>query len=378
MRWLAGPAIALGALIVALGLAEAVARFLLAERLQPARWPCVYVPDERFGFRYRPGAVERLPGAYAVKINRQGFHDREPLPSELGALRVLAVGDSFTAGLHVPRARTWPQALEDQLRERGLPADVINVGLDGTGSDVHLDLLRAHLPEVRPRVVLLAFFANDVPDVLNGRFTRECYRDVVLSYQSDAQRDALRARIDAHRERRLARWLFERSTLARLWLRASDGERSPFFLPFQQTSAAELGIDDAVRESRRPRLAAVWREIEALAAGCDCRFLVVPVPPRGDLGGSRRAYAEVAGDASLEMLDVVPALRRALRAEGLPESALHFSHDAHLNATGNRLFARAIADAVDWEVLAAQRAGDSAAAASAASASSRAKVDSTR
>jgi len=48
------------------------------------------------------------------------------------------------------------------------------------------------------------------------------------------------------------------------------------------------------------------------------------------------------------VLDVVPALRAELAAEGLPPAALHFRHDAHLNATGNRLFARAIADAIDW------------------------------
>ena len=48
-------------------------RVFLAERTRPPVWPCVYEPDARFGFRYRPGAVERLPGAYLIKINRYGY-----------------------------------------------------------------------------------------------------------------------------------------------------------------------------------------------------------------------------------------------------------------------------------------------------------------
>lgn len=347
MRRAAGPLLALVALGVSLAAGEAIVRWRASPSLVPARWPCVYEPDPRFGFHYTPGAVMPLEGGYDVKINHLGFHDREPRPG--ATLRVLAVGDSFTAGLQVPRARTWPQALEDALHERGfVRADVVNVGLDGTGTDVHRDLLRAYLPVVHPQVVILAFFANDVLDVLNGRFTRECYRGYILSWQTEAQHAALRARVDAHLERRALRWLFERSYLVRLVLRAVGGPRSPFFMPFQQPSPAELGIDDAVRRARLPRVRAVWREIEAIARGCDCRFVVVPVPPRGDLRGSLRVLRDAVGPTPLEVLDVVPALRTELAAEGLPPAALHFRHDAHLNATGNRLFARAIADAIDW------------------------------
>jgi len=352
MKSVAGPLVALGALAVALVGAELGVRAFLSERTRPPVWPCVYEPDERFGFRYRPGAVERLPGAYQVKINRLGFHDREPLPAGAAGLRVVAVGDSFTAGLHVPRARTWPQALENILRARGYAADVINLGLDGTGTDVHLELLRAYLPEIRPHVVLLAFFANDVPDVLNGRFTRECYRGAILSYQNAGQRDALRADIDRHLERRLARLGFEHSHLARLAIRALEGPRSPFFMRFQQPSASELGVDDALRREQAPRVKQAWRDVERLARDCDCRFAVVPVPPRGDLRGSWRAYQSSAGETSLEGIDVVPALRAALTAARRPASSLHFAADAHLNAYGNRLFARAIADAIDWDAAA--------------------------
>jgi len=350
MRRAAGPlALFLLALGLSLAAAEAFVRWRAPAPLRPARWPCVYEPDPRFGFRYVPGAVERLEGGYAVRINRWGFHDREPRLPEDG-LRVLAVGDSFTAGLHVPRARTWPQALEDALHERGYAdADVVNVGLDGTGTDVHADLLRVFLPAVRPHVVVLAFFANDVMDVVHGRFARECHDGFVLSWQGEAQRAALRARVDAHRERRVLRWLFERSHLVRLVVRALEGPRSPFFMPFQQPSPAELGIDDAVRRERWPRVRAAWRDVEALARACDCRFVVVPVPPRGEPGGSLHALRRALGPTDLEVIDVVPALRRALAEAGRPVQALHFAHDAHLNAFGNRLYARAIAEAIDWE-----------------------------
>ena len=110
-----------------------------------------------------------------------------------------------------------------------------------------------------------------------------------------------------------------------------------------------MGFDDGLPSERGRRNAHFFPLMEAIARDCGCRFLVVPVPPRGDLRGSKRALREALGSTSLEVLDVVPALRRALRADGRSPQALHFTHDAHLNAYGNRLYARAIADAVDWD-----------------------------
>ncbi len=310
-------------------------------------YPCIYEEDPRFGYRYRPGATGRISGNWEIRINSLGFHDAEPLQDP--DLRVVAVGDSFTAALGVLRSQGWVAVLERALQERVSPrADVVSLGIDGTGTDVHVDLLRAWLPALRPRVAIVAFFANDVGDVLHGRFRRECYRGWVLSYPDDAWRASLRARVDAHLQRRTARWLFEVSYLFRAATRAVAGERSLFRWRFLQPTRAELGIDRGVLARRQPRLRQVFAELEQLADGCDCRLLLVPVPPRGDLEGSLRALRRAAPRTRLEIVDVVPAMRAILERDGRAPQALHGTSDNHLNVYGNRVFGEAVAASVDW------------------------------
>jgi lysophospholipase L1-like esterase len=335
----------------ALGLAEVAARVVSPAAASRVRYPCFYEEDARFGYRYIPGAEARVSAHFEIdqlaRINSLGFHDEEPLPKDASEWRVLAVGDSFTAGLNLPRDAVWTAVLERELRAAGFAsADVVNLGLDGTGTDVHRDLIEAFLPEFRPQTVVLAFYANDLLDVLHGRFRRECHRGYVLSYQDDLQRLVLRQRVDAHLEGTQLRALFEHSHLVRLSLHALLGNRNLYRMNFVQSSLAELGIDLPEREARRPRLRAVWEEVRALASRCGCRFVVVPVPPRRSLSGSRDVLVSQVGDVGLPIVDVVPSIERALDQKGLARGDLYWVHDNHLNAAGNELFGRAVAEAL--------------------------------
>jgi hypothetical protein len=242
--------------------------------------------------------------------------------------------------------------LERELRARGAPsADVVNLGLDGTGTDVHRDLLREFVPRFDPDTIVLAFYAGDLADVEHGRFRRECHRGVVLSYQDDLQRERLRARVDAHLSRRALRTAFDRAFLVRLATHALLGSHNLFRMNFAQVRAAELGLDPQTRRARRATLAGIFRDLGALARSSGCRFVIVPVPPRRAPDASRRLLEARIGrallaEAGLELLDVVPALERRLAAEGLAPADLYWVHDAHLNARGNALFGRAVADAL--------------------------------
>ena len=70
----------------------------------------------------------------------------------------------------------------------------------------------------------------------------------------------------------------------------------------------------------------------------------------------RLPVAEVADDgtpASSAVISVESArtaawLARLLRADGREVRDLYFTNDNHLNAYGNRLFARALAESVPW------------------------------
>jgi hypothetical protein len=109
-----------------------------------------------------------------------------------------------------------------------------------------------------------------------------------------------------------------------------------------QPSAAELGIDDAVRRARQPAIERALDALERVARGCDCRFVVAPVPARIGLAGSLDVFRSRTRGRSFEILDVAPLLQRELEARRLTLADLFFVHDAHLNALGNELFGAAV------------------------------------
>jgi lysophospholipase L1-like esterase len=333
---------------LALAAGEVLLRLLRPAQLAVVRYPCIYRPDPATGFRYVPGATGRVAAHFEidnpVAINSIGFYDDEPAPGAVSP-RVLAAGDSFTAAMNVPIAQVWTSVVERTLRERGRPgADVVNLGLDGTGTDVHVAVLREHVERFAPDAIVLAFFGNDIEDTMRGRFERECRAGFVLSWQTGAQRDALRARVDAHREQRLRIALFESSYLARLAAAAWLPRNSPFRIEFQQPGRAELGMPDLVAGQQRLRDA--LDELGGLPARCGCRVLVAPVPPRSEPRGSLDMWRRHAGSVPVEVIDVLPALERDLAARGLHHRDLYFEHDNHLNALGNELFGHAVAEAL--------------------------------
>lgn len=341
-------ALLLGAAL-ALLLAEAALRVLRPAQISRTLYPCFYRPDPVLGFRYAPNARGLVAGHFEihneVETNALGFYDDEPLPASEARPRILAVGDSFTAAMNVAKSEVWTSVLERELRARGLPrADVVNLGLDGTGTDVHVALLREFVPRFRPDAIVLAFFGNDLGDVLNGRFTRECHRGYVLSYQTPAQREVLADRVDSHLARRLPRALYRHSFLVRLIAAPFLEPNDPHRIQFLQPRRAELGITAAQREARGGDFRRALRELEEIAATCDCRLLVVPVPPRSQADGSLEMWRRHAEGLALVTLDVLPGIDARLREEGGTHADLYFEHDAHLNARGNAYFGRALAD----------------------------------
>jgi acyl-CoA thioesterase-1 len=52
-------------------------------------------------------------------------------PAEARTLRLVALGDSLTAGFGLPRDQAFPEALEKALRARGYDVDISNAGVSG-------------------------------------------------------------------------------------------------------------------------------------------------------------------------------------------------------------------------------------------------------
>jgi len=85
---------------------------------------------------------------------------RTPTPQPPTAPRLVALGDSLTAGLGIPREQAYPAVLQRRLKERGHAIEVINAGVSGdTSAD---GLRRANWAlEGDVRLLILALGAND-------------------------------------------------------------------------------------------------------------------------------------------------------------------------------------------------------------------------
>jgi acyl-CoA thioesterase-1 len=81
-------------------------------------------------------------------------------PAAAGPVRVLALGDSLTAGYGLPPEQGFTAALERALRERGIDARVINGGVSGDTTAGGLSRLDWSLAD-DPQVAIVALGAND-------------------------------------------------------------------------------------------------------------------------------------------------------------------------------------------------------------------------
>lgn len=153
-------------LVVILLLAELLARAALWHRPQQ-------VAEAGFGYS-RSGYgdltpnlnhVERLYNIrpYFLQTNSVGLrNDRE---IEENAVRILAIGDSFTYGMYVHNHETFPARLEERLNQL-LPVEVqvLNAGVPGYTIQDELEYLHEKGLALEPDVVILGTYTNDVFD----------------------------------------------------------------------------------------------------------------------------------------------------------------------------------------------------------------------
>lgn len=107
-------------------------------------------------------------GAAEIRTNSAGFRDREhSLQKPDDVLRVAVLGDSYIEAFQVSQDEMFASVLEAELNARKFGVDrrveVLSFGVSGFGTAQELLMLRHHVWQFDPDVVLLAFFpANDL------------------------------------------------------------------------------------------------------------------------------------------------------------------------------------------------------------------------
>lgn len=363
-RRLADAGVLLAGCVVALGLGELVLRTF---------WP--QHSDLTLGmFEQDPDAGYRLRGSYrneirvpeyrtVVRTDPEGYRiaEDEPVRPE-GAVRVLALGDSFTFGVGVDAEDAFPAVLERRLAGAGGTAwHVRNGGVGGYGPLRSAHALFSRQAAWRPEIVIHAIYVgNDLEDSDPATFrTSPVVRDgrMVTPGRHPFARARMFLRTRSHLYGFLRQHLYGVYRATGLW------QRSQYLDP---VGLAEwpARLEGVTWPAGREAIAAVrdW------AAERGVRYLVVVVPARWQVDdGAWQRYRKAWGlpdeafdrdhaqrevlaalqELGVPALNLLPVMRRAQASGVAPYHAL----DPHWNATGHGLAAEAIrtkAESLGW------------------------------
>jgi acyl-CoA thioesterase-1 len=101
----------------------------------------------------------------------------------IAPVRILAFGDSLTAGLGLAEADTLPSRLADALTKMGRPATVINGGVSGDTSADGLARIDWALAD-KPQIMILALGANDMLRGLDPSTTRANLEGIIAKAEA--------------------------------------------------------------------------------------------------------------------------------------------------------------------------------------------------
>ncbi len=102
-------------------------------------------------------------------------------PSDASAgrsLKLVALGDSLTAGYNLPGSAAFPAVLEQALRQKGLSVEIVNAGVSGDTTQGGLERLDWSVPEGADGVIL-ELGANDALRGVDPSVTRKNLEAIV-------------------------------------------------------------------------------------------------------------------------------------------------------------------------------------------------------
>jgi hypothetical protein len=267
---------------------------------------------------------------YKGASNRLGYRDVDhPVEKPAGTYRIVVLGDSVGAGFGVERLEdTFPRRLETLLRERGVPAEVLNFSVSGYDTRQEVETLKVKALAFAPDLVLLAYCLNDRErndgDILATLLAEQKARGVTAPGASRANPLLLRSA--------LYRFLRFRAFPGRSPA-ANAPETSP--LPLVGEGQGEGGSD---------RTAGAFAEMAELRNRHGFDVLVAVFPKlEGERRPAEHAYAQgLSSRHGFHHLDLRAAFRACRQATAEPLAIDSY----HPTAVGHRCAAEAMAQAV--------------------------------
>ena len=159
--------------MISLGLFFALLFLEIALRVVGYSSPPFITMDAERGWSPKPnqqGWTRNEGGKIYLTINSEGFRDVEHTGKKgVNTVRIVLLGDSYAEAAQVPLDQTFWWVMRQQLSGctslSGKNIEVINLGVDGYGTDQELLTLREKGWRYNPDIVLLAFTpSNDITD----------------------------------------------------------------------------------------------------------------------------------------------------------------------------------------------------------------------
>lgn len=280
-----------------------------------------------------------------VVINKDGMADREyAYAKPAGTLRVALLGDSVTASIYTAEGRKFEQLWERALTEHlGRPVEVLNFGLDGTGTWEQVQIFRLRARKFSPDYTILAFYWGN--DVWNNHASFSRKRPNPLKDEYDTSRWITAVKV-AHRNS--IRWLWNHSAAFQLLDTAKSTLEAQF--AYDRARRAAASPTAPIPEEHDPAL--LWNSeaweltrnlIVKLKQECDdagTKLIVFGIPMLDQITRPKPVpYRELRGflDAHrIAHVDIFDKLE-ALTAE--QKKALYIGDNAHLSDEGHRFYA---------------------------------------
>lgn len=125
----------------------------------------------------QPGPFMAIIFACAVALAAMVAPARAPLAQE-EPIRLVALGDSLTAGYGLPQEAAFPAVLERALRAKGHKVEIANAGVSGDTASAGLDRLDWSVPDGTDGVIV-ELGANDMLRGLDPAVTRQAIETIV-------------------------------------------------------------------------------------------------------------------------------------------------------------------------------------------------------
>ena len=316
---------------------------------------------------YRPNAkmnVVIMPLPYTIETNALGFRGG-PISREkpAGITRIIALGDSITDGYMVDNPDTYPQQLQDLLRNGGHNVEVVNAARGYATIDREYAILRKFCMPLDPDLVLLTFCGNDLYE-MRSKSREELVSLNIEDMEPDAASEWLlfartalgEAILDAVLRYRHDRYRAHQRYFAGLNAAnrydvpgAADYERN---IELARKSSRSYGIGDPellpVMRARLDDYLYALSHMNRFCAERSVRLMFVYFP----------TYEQIYDPAaSMQLRDVLRAKTSELaipfidatlayRARGRAKPLFLMPLDFHPNPEGNRVLAEAVRDAL--------------------------------